>query len=511
MNRNERLKARRQIVENHIEVRKWQTDDLGVGICPHDHEHLWMHIGDPIHLHCPSGPERRCWPDLQRLADEITDEVSQIEGGLPPLRLRQELRPIVKRAALVDLPPLRELWTKMHAKPRQAEELINKSPFRIPADPRDQWQPLIRAAFMNSQNVWIGERHETSDKRFSSNFLPCSSWMQRSAKAGRDAPAPGPLWRTGALLSGTLLRRKAEVLGQKLFAFESNKQLLEQQAAALLWMIEEGVPIFSVAYSGNKSYHATVFFARGPADPGFDAVRRNLCALGFDLGPFRLAGTSRLPGYWRTDTDDGEARWQTLLYLNPALTQAEWDREERERQQARVYHSSGQYEIDSAASDVEIHKMGQWQLEQKARGRVFGFERDNLGRPRLPDKICEELEEGGYAALDARKLKNTVLRLALELPFDLLNQALPLRDAEIMQRLADTLNDLKVPRLVDGLGDIEERRDEDETCRRWLWQDIARLVRKTFEEVPIIICGRYRVELRNGDQLFVSPNEQVYD
>ena len=58
------------------------------------------------------------------------------------------------------------------------------------------------------------------------------------------------------------------------------------------------------------------------------------------------------------------------------------------------------------------------------------------------------------------------VRLALELPADLLNQALPLRDDDIMQRLADTLNDLKVPRLVDGLGDIVDRRYEDETCRR---------------------------------------------
>jgi hypothetical protein len=318
----DQLSARRAVAAAHLPAITWLSSNHGQFTCPEGHPDCWVYLDGAVTLFCPGGKERRCYPELQRLASEIRDELAEAEaeGGAPKyVPTEEDRRRWAEKAARREQVRFHYNRTRpLVFKQRKSLADLRKSSPRIIDWPRaDDWRVLLRSLFPHHHIIWIGERSETSRPECATNFRSVDDWLKR--KPGR--PAYGPLWSPAAFKAGIYHRRQKNVLFQMYFPVEGDQPLtLDEQATALLWL-SKVYPLAAVTFSGRVSLHG--LFLR-PLRTSFEAWQNFMAlleALDFDLGNFRWAGTSRCPGFYR-EPDKPQMKvgaWQELVYFDPSV------------------------------------------------------------------------------------------------------------------------------------------------------------------------------------------------
>jgi hypothetical protein len=321
MNTQDRFRVRREIVGRHLNIDRWVNSKLGDFTCPAGHSHAWAMIDGAINLYCPGGKERRCFEELQELLVGIREDVRQAEGGQG--FIRWEPTEEDRREHQRKVHYYRQVAHFAHAakpvalsKRKTVEDLIAASPVRITQPLCSHWRLVLEHLFTLDDVIWIGEPHETSKPEYACNFKTVGNWLSRPV----DCPANGPQWSPACWNALTFSRTQTEVRHQWFWPVEGDAPLsLEDQATLLLWLAQ-AYPLMSVTFSGRVSLHALFLRPRRTSPESWDRFRAALEAFEFDLGNFRIGGTTRCPGWLRQpDKPDMErAVWQELLYLNPA-------------------------------------------------------------------------------------------------------------------------------------------------------------------------------------------------
>lgn len=317
---HERLKSRRDIVTRHLQIERWINSKLGEFTCPAGHAHAWAMIDGPINLYCPGGQERTCYGRLQQIVTDIREEVREQEGkeGFavwePTEQDRQQQEQKLKyydRVAFL----ARTAKPIALANRKTLDDLRAASPVQITHPINTHWRLPLQHLFEPDHVIWIGETHETSNPEFAGNFRTVRTWLTRR----EDYPAYGPQWSPACWKSNTFCRKQTEVRTQRYYPVEGDVPLsLRDQATLLLWLAK-AYPLVSVTFSGRVSLHALFMKPRGVSADSWQKFKAVLEAFEFDLGNFRVGGTTRCPGWFRAadKPDMKQGSWQELLYLNP--------------------------------------------------------------------------------------------------------------------------------------------------------------------------------------------------
>jgi hypothetical protein len=197
-------------------------------------------------------------------------------------------------------------------------DIRKRSPVAIDWADEDGWR-AIRYLFSEDAILFCGD--DRTPGRTGSSIRTCGEWLENFEEEG-GASEPkmiaNPL--TGEVApkraGGETLRGDGNVANFRFAVAESDTLSLEDQLA--FWMGCPALPVAMLTFSGSKSIHALIRVdcrdraeweseIAGKLFPGF------LVPLGMDPACRNPARLTRLPGYWRADTE----QIQRCLYLAP--------------------------------------------------------------------------------------------------------------------------------------------------------------------------------------------------
>lgn len=195
----------------------------------------------------------------------------------------------------------------------RVEDLTKRSPCTLQENPEVDVFLLLLRLYRPDDLLFIGNRFDTTTVK------TVREWMEEDLTP-YEYIIPNPLsGDIGLTSNGTPSLRCEETVADLRFAVcEMDGRGMAEQAAFWQAMLDKGVPIAAIIYSGGKSLHAWV-----RVDCGTDSAKwasevrgwlfeRFGAAYGIDAQCKTKARLSRLPGHMRGDT----GKEQTLYYLD---------------------------------------------------------------------------------------------------------------------------------------------------------------------------------------------------
>lgn len=189
-------------------------------------------------------------------------------------------------------------------------EFLKKSSFKpdsiMDYNPVAEAVAFVEALYAPEEYVFTGDKFDAKKRQ---QVMLCDTLISDLKTNGVRHPfvCLNPVNPDGALNDNGLLsfRTKRNIAKHKYSLFENDTADLRDQAAFWYKMILKGFPVRAIVFSGNKSLHSIVETQLGEIDD----LKVVFTKLGFDGKTFDPARQSRLPGYWREDTQ----KYQQLI------------------------------------------------------------------------------------------------------------------------------------------------------------------------------------------------------
>jgi hypothetical protein len=174
------------------------------------------------------------------------------------------------------------------------------SSYRLDGDVVNDWRLHLRL-YPPTDEVWIGELHQSGKPEHVRNFRTVSEWLkERTAPAPHICPNP---FKPG------VHSRTAENIAEARFLVVESDTLTKPESCAVLKWLSNILRMRAVVDTGGKSLHGWFEY---PTTAALKELKVILPALKCDQGLFQLAHTCRLPGPMR---DTGRRQHLTFLDL----------------------------------------------------------------------------------------------------------------------------------------------------------------------------------------------------